>query len=85
MIMNEYATLLTTINAPYAEYMDAQTLAVCLNNGEITSGQINSFFTEVPVDKQITFAENNDITLEKLTETAQSFSKWSGQDVALVA
>ena len=85
MAMNEHTTLLTTVNAPYAEYMDAPTLAACLNSGVITSGQVNSFLTEVAIDKQHSFADSFDVTTEQLIATAQAFVDWSGQGVALLA
>ena len=84
MTMNEYTTLLTTVNAPYAKYMDANTLALCLSDGEFTSGQVDSFFTEVPMAKQISFAKHFDIPVEKLKTTAQAFGNWSGQTFALL-
>ena len=83
--MDEHATLLTTINAPYKSYVDAPTLAGYLKDGEITVGQVNSFLTEVPVEKQLSFAKQFAIPKKTLMATAQAFHDWSGQVVALVA
>lgn len=50
-------TLLTTVNAPYQNYFDAGQLAHAIKHGEIVSGQVSSFFTEVSIEAQKAFAQ----------------------------
>ena len=64
--------------------MDACALATALSSGEITIGQVNSFFTEVPVAEQKAFAEEYGIDTAVLAKTASSLASWSGQQVASV-
>jgi len=85
MTLSMQISLLTTVNAPYQDYLDANGLACALMSGKIDSGQVASFFTEMSVEDQQSFAEAFDISASVLTNTAVAFSNWSGQAVALAA
>ncbi len=76
--------LLTTVNAPYQNYMDAGALSVAIKQGEVSIGQVGSFYTETSVDTQMAFANEFDIPTEILTHVASTFMDWSGQTVSLL-
>ena len=76
-------TLLTTVNAPYQVYLDADGLADALVAGEISAGQVGSFFTEISVEAQKSFAQEHEIDFGILEQTASDFAIWSGQFVVL--
>lgn len=75
--------MLTTVNAPFQTYLDAEGLACAICYGEITLGQVSSFYTETAVESQKAFAAAHGISAATLVETATNFSNWSGQSVAL--
>lgn len=77
--------LLTTVNAPYQNYLDAGGLSVAISNGDIKLGQICSFFTETDANTQKAFAAEFGISHDKLSDVAKDFSNWSGQEVELAA
>lgn len=77
--------ILTTVNASFQTYLDAEALAYAITAGEIRTGQVGSFFTETAVEAQKSFAEAYGITVAALTQTASDFANWSGQPVALAA
>ena len=77
--------LLTTVNAPYLAYVDAQGLASSIVGKDVGLAQVGSFFTEIPVDQQLAFAEEHGVTHDALTQSAAAFQDYSGQDVALAA
>lgn len=85
MTLDMQIAILTTVNAPYQNHLDASALADALNQGEYGLGQVSSFLTEVNVDAQQAFANQFGIPIDHLMEVATSFSNWSGQVVALVA
>ncbi|MGJ8623424.1 MAG: hypothetical protein ACSHW1_11645 [Yoonia sp.] len=77
--------VLTTVNAPFQTYLDAEALAGAIMSGDIGTGQVGSFFTETAVDAQKMFAEAHGISAAALTKTATDFTTWSGQPVILAA
>jgi len=85
MTADMQTVLLTTVNAPYQNHLDAGELAAALIGGNIALGQVSSFFTEIEIDLQKAFAQEQGIPSEVLVQVADAFKNWSGQDVALVA
>ena len=77
--------LLTTVNAPYQTYLDGGALAAALNAGDISKGQVNSFFTETAVADQKAFAKLHGVPEETLAYTATAFAAWSGQKTPLLS
>ena len=81
-------TVLTTVNAPYSEQLDGAALANCLLDMALAksfSGQVSSFFSEVPVAQQTEFAAEFGIPLATLKAFAVQFGDWSGQSYQLAA
>jgi len=76
--------LLTTVNAPYQNCLDASAVSADIKQGEIAIGQVGSFYTETSVDVQMAFAHEFDISTEVLTHVAGTFTDWSGQAVSLL-
>jgi len=70
--------LLTTVNAPYQTHLDSSALAAALNAGEISTGEVNSFFMEVTVPDQLAFAKLHGVREAILIETGTVFANWSG-------
>ena len=70
--------LLTTVNALYQSHLDSSALAAALNVGEISIGQLNSFFLEVTVPDQLAFAKLHGVREAILIETGTVFANWSG-------
>lgn len=85
MNQESQTALLTTVNAPYQTYLDGSALAAALNAGDITKGQVNSFFMETKVADQLAFAKQYGVREETLLETAKAFTIWSGQNPAILA
>lgn len=86
--MSSLATVLTTVNAPYSERLDASSLARCLQDPVLARtkpGHVAVFFAEVPLKSQIEFAAAMGIELPALVNAARAFSKYSGQDYPLAA
>ena len=79
------ALLLTTVNAPYRNQMDACALATALRNRCVNVGQVSSFLTEIEVETQVAFAIEHDISVETLEQVARVFQDWSGQSVPLAS
>ena len=82
------ASVLTTVNAPYSKQLSSAELAYCLSNFEAAkrhSGQVSSFFGEVPLESQLAFASEHDIPLADLKALAVTFSTWSGESYQLAA
>lgn len=77
--------LLTTVNAPYQNQLDAGGLAAALKSEDVYVGQVSSFFTETDVETQKAFAFEHGISADALTHVAGVFQDWSGQPVPLVA
>lgn len=85
MNLEMQTALLTTVNAPYHTHLDGSALAAALNAGEITIGQVNSFFMEVTVPDQLAFAKLHGVQEATLIETAKAFAIWSRQNPAILA
>jgi hypothetical protein len=85
MKQDTLTALLTTVNAPYQTYLDGRALAAALTAGDITIGQVNSFFMEVTVADQLAFAKLHGVQEAPLIETAKAFAAWSGQNPAILA
>lgn len=85
MTQTMQTAILTTVNAPFQTYLDAEALACAISTGDITTGQVGSFYTETAVEAQKAFAMAYGITAAILAQTAAEFSSWSGQSVALAA
>lgn len=83
MIKDLETAVLTTVNAPYRTYLDAEGLAASIANGQISVAQVGSFFTEIAPEVQRAFAIRYGVSEAALVRTASSFRKYSGQDVAL--
>ena len=86
--MNNAAILLTTVNSPYSEQVDAATLAHCLIDltaAKAKPGHVSSFFGEVDPALQIAFAESVGITYTALVAAAKAFAEYSGESYPLAA
>ncbi len=82
------AYVLSIVNAPYSDQLNGAELAYALTHFEVAkkfSGQVSSFFGEVPVEGQMEFAAAHGVSPEKLKAAAQEFSDWSGEHYHLVA
>jgi hypothetical protein len=80
--------VLSTVNAPYSEQLDAEGLAHCLIDeaaAKAKPGHMSSFFGEVEPDLQIGFAHLFHITDAQLASAAKAFSKYSGEAYPLAA
>ena len=81
-------SVLSKVNAPYSKQLSAAGLAHCLLDFELAkeySGQVSSFFGEVPVEDQLAFAAQHEIPVASLKELASKFADWSGESYKLVA
>ena len=85
MTQDMQTALLTTVNAPYQNQLDAGELAAALKSENVALGQVSSFFTETDVETQKSFASDHGISDTALTHIAGVFQEWSGQMVPLVA
>lgn len=77
--------LLTTVNSPYQNQLDASDLAAALKSENVALAQVSSFFTETDVEAQKAFAIEHGISVDDLTHVAGVFQDWSGQSAPLVA
>jgi hypothetical protein len=81
------ATLvLTTVNAPYKEQLDAQALAHCLLDQDAAkqaAGHMCSFFGDVEPALQLEFAQLFNITKAQLVASAKAFAVYTGQSYPL--
>lgn len=81
-----FALVLTTVNAPYREQLDAHALARCVIDHDAAKampGHMSAFFGEVEPAKQVEFARRFGITNEQLAAAAKHFGSWSGQSYPL--
>lgn len=85
MTQDMQTALMTTVNAPYQSWLDGSALAAALVAGDVTLGQVNSFFLETPAEDQKAFAKHHDIPENVLIAAGAAFAKWSGQKIALLA
>jgi hypothetical protein len=80
--------VLSTVNAPYSQQLDAQTLAHCLLDltaAKQTPGHVSSFFGEVEPVLQLEFAQLFDITKAQLVASAKAFAAYTGESYPLAA
>jgi hypothetical protein len=80
--------VLTTVNAPHSEQLDAQTLAHCLLDqtaAKAKPGHMSSFFGEVDPALQAAFAQSFDIPHVALVAAAKAFAEYSGESYPLAA
>ena len=86
--MKSTTLVLTTVNAPYSEQVDAQTLAHCLIDqtaAKAKPGHMSSFFGEVDPALQLGFAESFNIPHAALVSAAKAFAEYSGESYPLAA
>jgi hypothetical protein len=82
------ALVLTTVNAPYSQTLDAQALAHCLLDltaAKQMPGHVSSFFGEVEPALQLEFAQFFGITEAQLIASAKAFAAYTGQSYPLAA
>jgi hypothetical protein len=80
--------ILTTVNAPFSQKLDAQELAHCLLDpaaAKAMPGHMSAFFGEVQPALQLGFAGMFDITALQLSAAAKAFAKYSGESYPLAA
>ena len=85
--MKSPALVLTTVNAPYSEQLDAQTLAHCLLDpvaAKQKAGHVSSFFADVEPELQIEFAQLFNISQAQLIAAAKAFAAYTGASYPLV-
>jgi len=78
--------VLTTVNAPHREQLDAQALAHCLVDhaaAKAMPGHMSSFFGEVKPHLQLEFAHHFNITDAELVAAAKAFAQYSGDSYPL--
>ena len=86
--MKSTTLVLTTVNAPYSEQLDAPTLAYCLTDqtaAKAKPGHMSSFFGEVDPALQVAFAESFNISHAALVTAAKAFAEYSGESYPLAA
>ena len=79
--MKDATLVLTTVNAPYREQLDAQTLAYCLLDPAAAKqkpGHMFSFFGDVEPALQLEFAKLFDISEAQLIAAAKAFAAYTG-------
>jgi hypothetical protein len=84
--MMNIALILTTVNAPYSEQLDAATLVQCLKDAALAKskpGHMSSFFGEVDPESQKAFAAHFGIDEQILAVAAHEFAAYSGEDYPL--
>jgi hypothetical protein len=82
------ALVLSTVNAPYSDKLDAQALAHCLVDlgaAKQTPGHVSSFFGEVESALQLEFAQLFNITKTQLVASAKAFAAYTGESYPLAA
>jgi hypothetical protein len=78
--------VLTTVNAPHREQLDAQTLANCLLDqaaAKAVPGHMSAFFGEVKPELQLAFADLFNISEAELVAAAKAFAAYSGEPYPL--
>ena len=82
------ALVLTTINAPHSEKLNAAALVHCLLDpmaAKAMPGHMSSFFGEVTPVLQVEFAEMFNVTESQLSAAAKAFAMYSGESYPLAA
>ena len=80
--------VLTTVNAPFSQKLDAQELADCLLDpaaAKAMPGHMSSFFGEVTPALQIDFAGLFNVSESQLSAAAKAFATYSGESYPLAA
>ncbi|MDB5504844.1 MAG: hypothetical protein JWR89_4746 [Tardiphaga sp.] len=78
--------VLTTVNAPYSQHLDALELVGFLldhSAAKTVPGHMSSFFGEVKPELQLEFASMFGISKPQLVAAARSFATYSGQPYPL--
>jgi hypothetical protein len=86
--MKNTTLVLTTVNAPHREQLDAPTLAFCLTDlaaAKAKPGHMSAFFGEVDPALQEDFAESFNISRPALVAAAKAFAQYSGESYPLAA
>ena len=81
-MMMAVTSVLTTVNAPYSDKLDAVALAHCLQDASAAMskpGHMSSFFGEVSPEDQKEFAAAFDISAATLSNAAKKFASYSGE------
>ena len=84
--MKSPALVLSTVNAPYSQKLDAQALAHCLLDPAAAMqmpGHMSSFFGEVEPALQLEFAQLFNITKAQLVASAKAFAAYTGESYPL--
>ena len=82
------ALVLTTVNAPFSQKLDAMELAHCLLDpaaAKAMPGHMSSFFGEVKPASQLSFASMHNISAPQLSAAAKAFAAYSGESYPLAA
>jgi len=80
--------VLTTVNAPFSQKLDALELVHCLLDpaaAKALPGHMSSFFGEVTPALQIAFANMFNVTEPQLSAAAKAFAAYSGESYPLAA
>lgn len=80
------ASVLTTVNAPYSERLDAQEFAYCLTNpaaARAAPGHMSAFFGEISPELQKAFAKAFNISEAELAIAAKTSAEFSGESYPL--
>jgi hypothetical protein len=86
--MMNAALVLTTVNAPHSEQLDAQGLAHCLLDqtaAKAVPAHMSSFFGEVTPALQVDFAHQFHMTDAELVAAAKAFAMYTGESYPLAA
>lgn len=83
---SRFATLLSTVNAPYGTDLDMSALADQISRtGDVSvcSGPVFSFFSEVPLELQVQFITERGLDVEAIRATARRLSAKVGYSLPL--
>lgn len=86
--MKNPVLVLTTVNAPHSQKLDAPALAHCLIDqaaAKQAPGHVSAFFGEVEPALQLEFAQLFNITEAELVASAKAFAAYTGAAYALAA
>ena len=77
--------VLTKVNAPCGQQLNAEGLAVEIRAGNINLSQVDSFYTEIDADAQRIFAAELGIPEDVLLRTARALAEHTGEELPLLA
>ncbi|WP_439816710.1 hypothetical protein [Zavarzinia sp. CC-PAN008] len=86
MTTSATALVLTTVNAPYRTAVSAEVLAGCISSVAASSAALGptfSFFSEVPLTRQLAFIEAMKLDPTKVRGVARHFAGLSGHPLPL--